>query len=300
MTEKYLSVLFADVSGSSQLFKTRGDQQARSITASIVDMMKTNAIQNQGTVIKTIGDEIMATFPSPDSALKAAFAMQSSTLLAQHQLALRIGSNYGIVIHEGDDIFGETVNDAAAIVSIAKAHQILVSKSTYLNANPELQTQMECFDQVQLKGGNRKEAIYRALATSNNGNSSAIDSKATMIHLPAINPQGRTKIQQELQLSFNGRTISLNEEDLPFFIGRNEDQDLIIKDPKASRQHCSIEAKNGKFILSDNSSNGTYLSNQGKEELYLRRESMPLTSQGLIFFPEKSEEDYISFSFSSH
>jgi len=71
-----LAILFADVVGSTRLYDTMGDLRARDMVAICIDVMRTATEQRQGTVIKTMGDEVMATFSSADAALNAAAQMQ--------------------------------------------------------------------------------------------------------------------------------------------------------------------------------------------------------------------------------
>ena len=71
-----LAILFADVVGSTRIYEVMGDARARDMILTCVEIMRTATELNQGTVIKTIGDEIMATFPSADSALNAGSRMQ--------------------------------------------------------------------------------------------------------------------------------------------------------------------------------------------------------------------------------
>src|SRR6266403_617406 len=75
-----LAILFADVVGSTRLYDTMGDLRARDMVAICIDVMRTATEQRQGTVIKTMGDEVMATFPSADAALNAAAFKAASAL----------------------------------------------------------------------------------------------------------------------------------------------------------------------------------------------------------------------------
>ena len=60
-----LAILFADVVGSTRLYEMMGDLRARDMVAICIDVMRSATEQHQGTVIKTMGDEVMATFPTP-------------------------------------------------------------------------------------------------------------------------------------------------------------------------------------------------------------------------------------------
>ncbi len=74
-----VAVLFADVVGSTRLYQRMGEQRARDMVALCIDVMRSATEQYRGTVIKTMGDEIMATFPSADEALNAAAQMQKES-----------------------------------------------------------------------------------------------------------------------------------------------------------------------------------------------------------------------------
>ena len=128
-----LAILFADVVGSTRLFELMGDVRARDMIATCIDIMRTATEQHNGTVIKTMGDEVMATFPSADEALNAAAQMQkqisSHSLLKAdgHSVAIRAGCHYGPVVLENRDVFGSAVHTANRMTSQAKAGQIIIT-----------------------------------------------------------------------------------------------------------------------------------------------------------------------------
>ena len=72
-----LAILFADVVGSTRLYEHLGDLRARDMVSICIDVMCSATEQRRGTVIKTMGDEVMATFPSADEALNAAAALSA-------------------------------------------------------------------------------------------------------------------------------------------------------------------------------------------------------------------------------
>src|SRR5438045_6122588 len=86
-----VAILFADVVGSTRLYDTMGDLRARDMVAICIDVMRGATEQRQGTVIKTMGDEVMATFPTADAALNAAAQMQQqiSTRSEEHTSELQ-------------------------------------------------------------------------------------------------------------------------------------------------------------------------------------------------------------------
>ena len=111
-----LAILFADVVGSTRLYEVLGDERARETVARCIEVMRQSTDQHKGTVIKTMGDEIMATFPTADDALNAAAQMQRIIRDSKDMdvegahVAIRIGCHFGPVVLENRDIFGSTVH----------------------------------------------------------------------------------------------------------------------------------------------------------------------------------------------
>src|SRR5216117_1589243 len=111
------TVLFADVSGSTKLYETAGDAVALTAIGRCIERMRKAAESTGGRVVKTIGDEIMALFPSPDAAAGAASEMHATIEqlpeVGGAKLGVRVGFHSGPVIQREDDVFGDTVNMAA-------------------------------------------------------------------------------------------------------------------------------------------------------------------------------------------
>jgi class 3 adenylate cyclase len=122
-----LAIVFADVVGSTRLYEELGDQRAREVVSTCIDIMKQATDEHHGTVIKTMGDEVMSTFAVANDALNAAAKMQKSItgnpeLTAEgHHVAIRIGCHIGPVVVENRDVFGSTVHTANRMTSQAKA-----------------------------------------------------------------------------------------------------------------------------------------------------------------------------------
>ena len=122
-----LAIVFADVVGSTRLYEELGDQRAREVVATCIDIMRQATEEHHGTVIKTMGDEVMSTFAVANDALNAAAKMQKSItgnpeLTAEgHHVAIRIGCHAGPVVVENRDVFGSTVHTANRMTSQAKA-----------------------------------------------------------------------------------------------------------------------------------------------------------------------------------
>ena len=141
--QEKLAVLFADISGSSDIYETLGEEQASQSIEVCVALMNRKLTSCQGTLVKAIGDEIMCTFPDAEQAFHAACAMQSAvegyTFPGGASMHIRIGFHYGDVSLESDDVFGDTVTIAAQVAAITRARQILVTQAVIESLPPLLQ-----------------------------------------------------------------------------------------------------------------------------------------------------------------
>src|SRR6188508_3364201 len=118
------TILFADVAGSTRLFETKGDVEARRLCSMVLDALSVICQQYGGRVIKTIGDEIMCTIPTALDGLLAARDMQRK--MARDINFVRDGP----ALEENGDVYGDAVNTAARMASLAKREQIVTTAST--------------------------------------------------------------------------------------------------------------------------------------------------------------------------
>ncbi len=167
--ETEVAVLFADVVGSTRLYELLGDHHARDMIVTCVELMRGSTERNRGTVIKTIGDEILAIFPTANDAVNAAAEMQhdisghpSLTVQGQH-VAIRIGCHFGPVVLENKDIFGSSVHTANRMTSQAKAGQIVLTSDTVGRLTPEWRACTRQIDVTSLRGQSEEIELYEVL-----------------------------------------------------------------------------------------------------------------------------------------
>lgn len=272
------AVMFADISGSSALYQRQGDTQAKLILDRALAVMLGESQAHGGILVKTIGDEIMVRFDEPNDALLAASSIQNAFCQNPElaTLAVRIGLDYGPVIFQEGDVFGAAVNDAACIAHIARANQCIIGSALYQALKLSSQNQCQEFDRITLKGHKAKTSLYRLSWAE----CSSTDNATTVMSLTDITQQ---LDKNRICIQYQGRDFSLTPEATPFKIGRDPDlAQLHVSTGLASREHCHIEYRRGKFILVDHSTNGTYVSVGNRPEIYLRREELPLAEQGSI------------------
>jgi len=139
-----LTILFTDLRGSTALYDRVGDLAAFDLVRDHFSALLNTVAAEGGAVVKTIGDAVMATFPSPDRAVRAAMKMrgamrQINESRGSEDLALNIGLHEGpclaVMLDERQDYFGQTVNVASRVQGLADPSAILVTKPIVEAAN---------------------------------------------------------------------------------------------------------------------------------------------------------------------
>jgi class 3 adenylate cyclase len=274
-----VAILFADVVGSTQLYEQLGDAKARQMVGRCLDFMREATEANKGSVIKTMGDEVMSTFPTADDAMNAARRMQeqiSTDPELAHEnghVAIRIGCHFGPVVQEHRDIFGSAVHTANRMTSQAKAKQIITTLSTVERLSPEWQSTARQIDIATVRGKADEVVLFEVLWQPE---------EATSM-LPTVG-LGRNKNvrPKRLSLRYQGREVTVGEGRKSATLGRAEDNDVVVKGNLISRLHARVEASRDKFTLVDESTNGTFVQTNTGEEIFVRRDSTQLTGEGVI------------------
>lgn len=283
-----VAVLFADVVGSTRLFELLGDVRARDMIGTCIDLMRTATEKNSGTVIKTMGDEVMATFPSADDAFSAAAQMQrqiaahSQLKIDGHPVSIRVGCHFGPVVLENRDVFGSTVHTANRMTSQAKAGQIVTTAATVAQLSSDWRSSVRQIDVATLRGQGSEVALFEVLWQP--------DEVTSMLPQIAIGAAVARKATR-LRLRVADREIVVDESRPHVVMGRAEDSDLVVKGHLISRLHARIEVARDKFVLVDQSTNGTFVHTAGGEESFLRRDSMQIKGEGLIGLGRVPEAD---------
>ncbi|ROQ19788.1 class 3 adenylate cyclase [Marinimicrobium koreense] len=276
-----LAIMFADVSGSSALYKRLGNLLAKRSVDGAIDIMTHVTESYQGHVVKTLGDEVMARFDTAQAACDAAVAMQRE---ARHAgVALRIGIAFGPALLDDNDVFGEAVNDAAFVAKVARANQIVLTQTLVDELQGATREHCQEFDRVAVKGETRHSLIYRLQWETPTQSHSA----TTVMSIEEI--AGKMS-RYQLHLTLGSEELTIHPEQTPYIIGRDPIKaHLHVQSGLASRDHCHVIFRRGKFVLVDHSTNGTYVSGPDQPEMYLRREEFPLFGSGTISIGQPAE-----------
>src|SRR6266566_3245905 len=127
-----LTFLFTDLKGSTELYERVGDLVAFDLVREHFRILHEIIAAEAGAVVKTIGDAVMATFPTPDRAMAAALKMREALKDLKGDLLLKIGIHEGpclaVSLNERQDYFGRTVNIAARVQGLATSRSIFATR----------------------------------------------------------------------------------------------------------------------------------------------------------------------------
>jgi adenylate cyclase len=283
-TEQHYAIMFADIAGSTKLYDTLGDEEANKLINQCIERLTDITTQHHGTVIKTIGDEIMASFPTANDAIDAAIQMQNSISGDESSaLSIRVGLQYGPAISREGDLFGDAVNVAARMAGVAKAKQIITTEWTIQKLTEDRKKNARLFDHTKVKGKDNELNIY-IIDWEEEGNVTKFATAYSMKNISAS--------KMLMILKYDGKEQIFTDQDMAtaITIGRDSTCHISLNAKYASRSHASIGINRGKFVLTDHSSNGTHVRFKGQDELFLRRESLPLIGDGYISLGEAVNE----------
>ncbi len=268
-----LAVVFSDIVGSSQLYTTLGNARAKQKIDTAIGTMSETVAAYGGETIKTIGDEIMFCHEKPEVACQ--IAVEMNLALNKQHFYLRTGIAFGPVIRDRNDLYGDTVNNSAFLAKTAIASQILIDPGCYQSLGL-VKRQCDFFDRLALKGQDTQSEVYRLNWEANN--TTTMD--ATVVTDRAITTDGQAG--RSLVVEYQDERFEVSQSD-KLCIGRDQGKVAIFVHHKnASRNHCSLMFHRGKFILQDHSTNGTYVVQEGQEEVFLKREATTLLANGKI------------------
>jgi adenylate cyclase len=266
-----LTVLFADVSGSTQLYETAGNEPAAKAIAQCIEALREATEVAGGDVIKEIGDEVMAIFATADAAAHAATRMQLAVdalpLVGSTKLGVRIGFHAGPVLRRENDLFGDTVNIASRLAGQAAKGQVLTSEATATQLSAAVRSCTRALYSVDLKGKAESVALYELIWRQG---------------ADITDVAGSTAAAATGTLWLKHGELELDGAQAPLNIGRDKECHVIVASENASRQHCTIERRREKFVLRDHSTNGTYVTVEGEAEFVLHREEYVLRGHGWI------------------
>ena len=281
--ERETTVLFAHVLGGADL--TAGPFR------SCMEKLRATAKASGARVLEAGTARIMVVLATPDAAADAAAAMHTAMegipQYGEEKLTLGIGFHHGPAIQKQDQVYGDTVNLAAQLVAKAGSGQIITTRETASHFSPLYRAWMRKLGSVDIKGRSGEvdlcELIWKA------------DDNATLFAKKKVEAR---PTNTALKLRYRDKELVRRREKDSVTLGRDEACGLQVHDDEASRHHCTIERRQDKFVLTDHSTNGTYVKSEGTDEVLVQREEFVLTGKGTITCgqPSVSTKEIVEYS----
>ena len=277
MASERLAVMFADVCDSTTIYESLGDAPALEAINRLFVVLKEKISVHGGTIVKTLGDGMVCQFNDADSAFNAACELQEAASAADAgdgpKLAIKVAFNWGPVVTEGGDVFGDTVNVCARLAGLAGADQVLTTQETIAALSEFARERSRELYPVKVRGRVEEVRVCEVLWRADPDVTEAFSRS-----------QLNAAIARDwvLKIAYGGDIVVL---DLAGSVrlGRDKGNDVVVNSAKASRVHARIYGRGGNFVIADQSSNGTYVAIEGStRELTLRREEAVLGERGFI------------------
>jgi len=276
--ERQTTVLFANVLGDADATACR-------------DHLRKAAEACGARVVDRAADKLMALLAAPDAAAEAAAAMHTAMegfAQGKAKLALGVGFHHGPVIQKENEVFGDTVNLAARLVEQAASGQIITTRETAAQLSALYRAWMRKLYSIDIKGRSEPVALCELVWR--------VDENATLFSKKRMTM--RASATTALTLDYRDKKIVRRRDRDSVTIGRDENCGITIADDQASRMHCTIERRQDKFILTDHSTNGTYVAVNGGDEVLVQREEFTLSGHGTIACgqPAVSTKEIVRFN----
>lgn len=268
--------MFADIAGSTQLYDTIGNDRARDSTSRCLALLSRVTEAYRGRVVKTIGDEVMCTFPTADDAAEAAVRMQEAVLeqigFTGLQLRIRVGFHFGEVILENDDVFGDAVNLAARMAAQAKADQIITTGETLESMGSHLRSESRVLITTTVKG---KSSLIQICELT-------WGEKEEVTVMGSVESLSMPPAETAVRVSFAGKNVEVNGQNTSITMGRDRKNTFAVLDSMSSRVHARVEYRRGRILLVDQSTNGCFVLNTHQDRIFVHRDEHVLDGKGVI------------------
>jgi adenylate cyclase len=280
------TVVFADLTGSTGVFESMGNVRAAETVTRLTQWIAAVCEANQGRVVKMLGDGVLAIFGSGGQATRAALEMQRN-----HQkrlqswpetlrMDLQIGLASGDVIEVDGDCYGDAVNLASRLSDLAGPRQIWATQSV-IDQLVVNEVRHRSLGPINIRGRSEMPVVHR------------IDWQEESMESLTM-PASLAQMSRTSDLSFGKIELVwmdvrqvFSVTDLPIYLGRVDDAEFVVNDPRVSRLHARIESRKGSCVLVDVSTYGTWVqfNNAGagaSTEIALRRDECVLHGSGQI------------------
>lgn len=279
------TVVFADLTGSTRVFEAMGNARATETVTKLIQWIGGVCEAHGGRVVKSLGDGVFATFPNGATATSAVLELQRNhqkRLLSWPpalRMELQIGVASGELVEVDGDCYGDAVNLASRLSDLAGPSQIWATESVIAQLQGA-DVRHRNLGPINIRGKNEMPVVHRV-----DWQEEITDFMTMPATLAAPARQADSSFGQ-IELSWLDVRSLFRAAELPIHLGRVDEAQFVVNDPRVSRLHARIEARNGSCVLVDVSTYGTWVrfhSSAGTSgEIALRREECVLHGRGEI------------------
>ncbi len=280
------TVVFTDLFGSIGAFEALGNAKATQEITQVTGWISTVIEAHGGRVVKILGDGVLALFDDNSQGIAAVVSIQRGR---KKQLAhpsgtklmpIRIGVASGDVELVDGDCYGDAVNVAARLSDMSGPQQIWVNRQALQGVNQASGVHFRPLGAITIRGRAELCTVYQIdwqedVATEFLTMQAELDS-----HFDSLD---RDVLGGQVELNWLTTTKTFRSFELPIHIGRVQQADFVVTDPRVSRTHARIDWRNGSVMLVDLSSYGCWVRFSGAgSDLLLRRKECVLHGRGEI------------------
>ncbi|RYF82323.1 MAG: adenylate/guanylate cyclase domain-containing protein [Comamonadaceae bacterium] len=281
------TVVFADLTGSSRVFEAMGNARATDTVTQITQWLGRICTAHHGRVVKILGDGVLVVFPRGPAAVAAVQELQRGHAKRLQswpldlRMELQIGVVSGEVVEVDGDSYGDAVNLASRLSDLAGPGQIWATESVVMQlSNREVVSRH--LGVINIRGRQDAPVVYRIDWQEDAGE--LLTQPSPLASVPA----GLSESDfGQIELAWLDLRSMFMVSQLPIYLGRVGDVDFLVDDPRVSRVHARLESRNGRCVLVDVSTYGTWVRFHGGDgggdtEIALRREECVLHGSGEI------------------
>jgi class 3 adenylate cyclase len=279
------TVVFTDLHGSTGVFESLGNARATEMVTHITNWIAQQCEANAGRVVKTLGDGVLAIFPSNQSAVNTVVELQRvhfKNLLrtpSNLKMPMRIGVASGEVEIVGGDCYGDAVNVASRLCDLCGPSQIWVNAAALESVHEEVDVRFRDLGPIGIRGRAEPCVVFQIeWRQEEMSDFYTMQGKFDDTYLSgAVDALGR-----EIELTWLDQTKRFKSFELPVHIGRVRTVEFMVDDPRVSRTHARLDWRNGSVVITDLSSYGCWVrfaADQGAGVL-LRRQECVLHGKG--------------------
>jgi adenylate cyclase len=279
------TVVFADLTGSTRVFEAMGNERATETVTRLTQWIAGVCEAHGGRVVKMLGDGVLAIFEAAGGATATVLELQRNhqkrlqAWPAALRMDLQIGVASGEVLEVDGDCYGDAVNLSSRLSDLAGPGQIWATESVVAQLR-EGEVRHRSLGPINIRGKSEMPIVHRI---------DWQEELSEFLTMPAaLAHTGRSQDSSfgQIELAWLDVRSMFSAAELPIHLGRVDEAQFVVNDPRVSRLHARIEARQGSCVLVDVSTYGTWVRFHGSAgpsgEIALRRDECVLHGSGEI------------------